>query len=659
MDLIEKNERIKELIEMLNKYRDAYYNQSESLVSDYEYDCLFDELQRLEEETGTILSNSPTQTVGYEVKSELRKVEHNHPMLSLDKTKAVSDLVKFQNGKDMVLMCKMDGLTISLRYLNGELVSAETRGNGEIGEDVLHNVKTFKNVPLKINTKQEVIIDGEAIITYKDFNKINESLPEGEKYKNPRNLAAGSVRQLDSSIAAQRNLKFIAWKFVKGSTENDFYNRLMEMQKLGFEVVLKTFVPVYSDPIFGIENDIELLKQSAEELGYPIDGMVLGYKDIVYGDSLGATGHHLRSQMAFKFYDEEVETKLKAIDWTMGKTGVLTPTAVFEPVELEGTTVERASLHNVSIMKELQLNIGDTITVYKANQIIPQVKENLTKHGKAKVVIPKKCPICGGGTILMKENDSEVLMCENADCRGKLLGKLSHAVSRNALNIDGMSEATIQKFIDLGWLTSIKDIYHLIDHKTEMESLDGFGKKSIEKMLSAIEASRNTSLERFIYALCIPLIGKSASKAIAKYFNYDYEAFMAAWFDRTFAWTELDDFGLSSHISMSSFYVNNESMIKALASEFTFEKPVIKQNTDIDLSGKTFVITGSLEYFANRDEAKEKIEALGGKVAGSVSKKTNYLVNNDINSTSSKNKKAKELNIPIITEKNLKEMLGE
>lgn len=307
MNLIEKNERMKELIEMLNKYRDAYYNQTESLVSDYEYDCLFDELQRLEEKTGTILSNSPTQTVGYEVKSELRKVKHNHPMLSLNTTKAVSDLVKFQNDKDMVLMCKMDGLTISLRYLNGELVSAETRGNGEIGEDVLHNVKTFKNVPLKINTKREVIIDGEAIITYKDFNKINESLPEGEKYKNPRNLAAGSVKQLDSSIVAQRNLKFIAWKLVKGSTENDFYNRLTEMQKLGFEVVLKTFVPVYSDPMFGIENDIELLKQSAEKLGYPIDGMVLGYKDIVYGDSLEATGHHLRSQIAFKFYDEEVK----------------------------------------------------------------------------------------------------------------------------------------------------------------------------------------------------------------------------------------------------------------------------------------------------------------------------------------------------------------
>lgn len=379
MNLIDKIERVKELINKLNQYRDAYYNQSKSLISDYEYDNLFDELQQLENETGVVLSNSPTQTVGFEVKSKLKKVQHNHPMLSLDKTKSVNDLVKFQNGKDMVLMCKMDGLTISLRYLNGELVSAETRGNGEIGEDVLHNVKTFKNVPLKINTKEEIIIDGEAIITYDDFNKINEYLPEDEKYKNPRNLASGSVRQLDSSIAAQRNLKFIAWKFVKGSTTNDFYNQLMEMQKLGFTVVLKTFVPVYSDPMIGLESDITLLKQSAEEMGYPIDGMVLGYKDTIYGESLGATGHHLRSQIAFKFYDEEVETKLKAIDWTMGKTGILTPTAVFEPVEIEGTTVERASLHNVSIMKDLlgKPYIGQVITISKRNAIIPQVESGV------------------------------------------------------------------------------------------------------------------------------------------------------------------------------------------------------------------------------------------------------------------------------------------
>lgn len=656
-------DEMKKLIKELNKYGDAYYNLSTSLISDYEYDEKFDKLKQLEDETGVILSGSPTQKVGYEVKSNLNKVTHNHSMLSLDKTKSYEELVRFQNGKILIMMCKMDGLTISLKYVNGELFSAETRGNGEIGEDVLHNVKTFTNVPLKIKTDKEIaVIDGEAIITYDDFNKINEALSEEEKYKNPRNLASGSVRQLDSSIATKRNLQFIAWKFVEGSTKNNFFERLVELQELGFTTVPKTLVPVYSDPvepILGIKNDIELLKITAEELGYPIDGMVLGYNDIKYGESLGMTSHHLRSQIAFKFYDEEVETTLKDVEFTMGKTGVLTPTAIFEPVEIDGTTVERASLHNLSIMKSLELSYGDTITVYKANQIIPQVKENLTKNKKALVKIPEHCPICGGETEIIKDNDTEVLVCTNNHCKGKMLGQFSHFVSKNAMNIDGLSESTLNKFIEKGWLYTFIDIYSLMDnHYSEIVDMAGFGKRSADKLKKAIEESKNTTLERFIYALCIPMIGRTASKTISKYFEGDFEKFYNdGLYNDSFDWTSLDDFGDAMETSINEYTFNTDpTLIWDLGMLMNFQKPQKVSNNN--LSGKTFVITGSLNIFTNRDEAKEKIESLGGKVAGSVSKKTDYLVNNDINSTSGKNKKAKELSIPIITEEELINMLS-
>lgn len=653
--------RMKELVKTLNQYRDSYYNKQKSEVSDYEYDKLFDELKQLEEVTGIVLSNSPTQTVGYEVKSELKKVTHNHPMLSLDKTKSVDELAKFLGDKIGILMLKLDGLTVSLRYMNGQLVSAETRGNGEIGEDILHNAKVFSNIPLQIDYQGELIVDGEAIITWDAFEKINACLPEGEKYKNPRNLASGSVRQLDSKIAAERNIKFIAWKMVKGCDSNSFNKRLNILGDLGFEVT-----PRYILDKNVLGDMIDCLKGAAEHNGYPIDGMVLGYDDVSYGESLGMTGHHLRSQMAFKFYDEEVETTLKGIDWTMGKTGVLTPTAIFEPVEIDGTTVERASVHNISILKELELMAGDTITVYKANQIIPQIAENLSANARHKnglyvwnhiENVPAYCPVCGGMAETKKDNNSEVLMCINPSCSGKLLGRLTHFVSKNAMNIDGLSEATLEKLIELNFVESFADIYELRHNfYSELVDMSGFGKRSVDKLMAAIENSKNTTLDRFIYSLCIPLIGRAASKTISKYFDGSFDRFYNECCLKYFVFENLDDFGASMSDSMRKYLDDNIEMIKELAGYLTFQT-VQKTNTSTaNLSGKTFVITGSLNTFENRDAAKELIESLGGKVSGSVSAKTSYLVNNDINSTSGKNKKAKELGVPIITEEELLKM---
>lgn len=650
-------DKMRELVRVLNTHRDAYYNKQSPTISDYEYDQLFDELKKLEGKTGIIISNSPTQTVGYEVKSELKKVTHNHPMLSLDKTKSIDDLKKFLGDKNGILMLKLDGLTVSLRYINGNLVSAETRGNGEIGEDILHNAKVFSNIPLHINYDGELIVDGEAIITYDTFEHINVNLPEGEKYKNPRNLVSGSVRQLDSKIAAERNIKFIAWKMVKGDDSNSFNKRLNILHDLGFEVTPRYIV---NKEVIG--DLIDCMKGTAEDYKLPIDGMVLGYDDVAFGESLGATGHHLRSQMAFKFYDEEVETTLKGIDWTMGKTGVLTPTAIFEPVEIDGTTVERASLHNISILNEIlggTPHVGQKITVYKANQIIPQVLSADKKPNYDNVLfIPLRCPICGGNTEVKQENNSQVLICVNDNCKGKLLGKLVHFVSKNAMNIDGLSEATLEKFINKGWLNSFKDVMNIKDYYYLIDVLEGFGAKSARKLIDAIEASKNTTLDRFIYSLCIPLIGRSASKTISQYFDDSFERFYNEGCLNYFEFENLDGFGVEMSDSIRKYLNANIQMIKELADILTFEthkKEIVPQN--INLVGKTFVITGSLNTFANRDEAKEQIEALGGKVSGSVSAKTSYLVNNDINSTSGKNKKAKELGVPIITEEDLISMM--
>ena len=650
--------RMRELMTQLNMYRDAYYNKSESLISDYEYDCLYDELVSLEKETGCVLANSPTQTVGYEVRSKLQKVKHNHPMLSLDKTKSVNDLIKFFGNKSGIMMHKLDGLTVSLRYLDGKLVSAETRGNGEVGEDVTHNAKFFHGVPLEIPYKEELIVDGEAIISEYTLERINKELPEEKKYKNCRNLASGSVRQLDSNIAAERGVEFIAWKCEKGFDDNSFLHRLSKLSDIGFNTVL--FFIIYPDKNNEdvLKKYINYLRQHANNTGIPIDGIVCGYDDIEYGKSLGMTGHHPKNQIAYKFYEDEEVTILRDIEWSMGKTGDLTPVAVFDPVELNGTTVSRASLHNVSICRDLQVGIGDELTVYKANEIIPQIRENLTKSNSME--LPDKCPVCGGNVEVVTNKDTDVLRCANPMCRGKLLGRLTHAVTRNALNIDGLSESTIEKFISLGWLNSIRDIYYLKNHQSEISKLSGFGKKSADKIISSIEKSRNTSLDRFIYSLSIPLCGRTASRAISKFCNNDVDVF----FDKikTFgenAFISIDGIGAEIGKSINSFFDSQMENIIVLVKEFEFESANAgtDKSTNNLLAGKVFVITGKLHDFSSREELKESIEFMGGKVAGSISSKTSYLINNDSTSQSSKNLKARELGIPVITEEEFSKMI--
>ena len=645
-----KADKIKELISILNKASDAYYNSGNPIMTDYEWDNLYDELVKLEEETGVVYLNSPTQQVGYEVKTKLEKVVHSHQMLSLGKTKSVNDLVKFSNGKDCIISLKMDGLTVLNTYEDGNLVQSETRGNGEVGELITHNARVFDNLPVSINTDKKFEIEGEAIITKEDFYNINLKLKDGEKYKNPRSLASGSVRQLDSKIAKDRHVKFIAWKIPYGFTR--FTDGFKFAEELGFDVVPYS---KYNSKTDDIDVIIMHLKDLADIKGYPIDGLVITYDNVEYGKSLGNTGHHPRHSLAFKFYDEEEVTTLKDVEWGMGKTGQLTPVAIFDDVEIEGTTVNRASLHNVSILRELQLGIGDEITVYKANQIIPQLRENLTKSNT--VTIPSTCPVCGEPTKIVKDNDSEVLMCTNDDCKGRLLGKLSNAVSRNALNIDGLSEASIEKFINLGFLNSIKDIYHLSEHEKELKSLDGFGKKSIDKLFTSIEKSRNTTIDRFLYSLSIPLLGRSASSMIADAIDYDFGIFIK---EMTIEGAEhfryLPGVGDALIESLDSYFNKHCSDIFELSKEFTFESKDVSVSENSNISGKTFVVTGSVNHFSNRDELKKTIESYGGKVVGSVSKKTDYLLNNDINSTSSKNTKAKALGVKIITEEDFLKM---
>ena len=644
--------RIKELVNLLNKASDAYYNTSDTLMSDKEFDDLIDELRSLEESTGFIMATSPTQNVGYEVKSKLKKVKHNHPMLSLDKTKSVDDIVKFLDGHQGVCMAKMDGLTCSLRYVNGELVSAETRGDGETGEDILHCAKTIKNIPLKIEYMDELIVDGEVIISYDDFEKINATLPEDKRYKHPRNLASGSIRQLDSSVAAQRNMQFIAWKLVKGSDNNSFGSRLKFMANLGFTIVAHGYIRK-NDRKCVIEAIVDQMKNMAKDVGYPIDGCVFGYDDIAYGESLGATGHHLRSQMAFKFYDEEVESYLTNIEFTLGRTGVLTPTAVFKPVEIDGTIIERASLHNLSVMRDL---LGETphitqrVMICKANMIIPQISSADKSYSGIQdlmIDIPTKCPVCGGATAINKDNESEVLVCTNPNCSGKMLAKFVHFVSRKCMNIDGLSEATLEKFISLGYINDFSSIYHLADYREELIKLDGFGQKSVEKLLLAIEKSRSVKLENFIAALGIPNIGLSAAKTISQKFNGNFIDWMNSYTDQ-FPWDTLDDFGETMANSINAYLGHNYFNVIELSNELDFilpEKQVVKDNP---FTGKSLCVTGKLNHFT-RDSINEKIASLGAKAVGSVSKKTDYLITNEA-SGSSKYKKAVELGVPIITE---------
>lgn len=656
---MDKIKRIQELVKQLNEYRDSYYNEARPVVSDAAYDKLFDELSELEKETGVVYANSPTQTVGYVVKSELEKVKHSHPMLSLDKTKSVDDLVKFAREKDCILSLKMDGLTCLLTYENGELVQAETRGDGEVGELITHNAKVFDNIPLTIDYKGHFEIEGEAIITYDDFNKINEFLSDDKKYKNPRNLASGSVRQLDSKTAAKRHIKFIAWKVPtevpEGICSNSFLHRLMCARDFGFEII--SFLAYSSSDKEHLPEMIESLKTKAHNYGYPIDGLVMTYNDIQYGESLGMTGHHPKHSIAFKFYDEEVETVLKNIEWSMGKIGSLTPVAIFDPVEIDGTMVERASLHNVSILTKLDLQIGDTIIVYKANQIIPQVKENLSAKDResAYIRIPSQCPVCESSTQIVKENDSEVLMCTNPHCKGKLLGRVSHFVSKKGMDISGLSEETIKKFIELGWITEITDVYNLEQHYDRLSTMSGFGKKSVDKLRKSIENSKTVRLDKFITSLSIPGIGTSQSKELVKAFGA-WDKFRDASVGY-YNFTQLDGFGDVLNNNIHSWFEDMSNIADYLASLMTFESED-NSKTNNSLNGKSFVVTGKVYKFKNRDEVKEAIEKFGGKVTGSVTKSTFALINNDIESNSSKNKKAKELGVRIINEEQLIEMLG-
>lgn len=645
-------------VEELNKASEAYYNTGQSIMSDAEFDNKLEELRQWEEESSIVLANSPTHNVGAIVLDNIKKVTHESPMLSLAKCHSAEEVKQFAKGHTLAGSVKLDGLTCRLIFKDGELIRAESRGNGTIGNIITDHVKQFLNVPLHINKEGTYIIDGEALIKTDDFEKLNKN---GE-YKTPRNLASGTLGGLDTSVVKNRKLRWYAWEVVEGSKHPEsFASSLMEANDLGFETV--PFANLKWAEL-NIQEAIDFFLDEAKKENLPQDGVVFKFEDVEYGKSLGRTTDYFNNGIAYKVYNKSVETELIDIEYTMGKTGILTPTAVFKPVEIEGTIVERASLHNISIMKEIMGKpwVGQHIGVFKANLIIPQIRwaEQDDEYTKIYIDIPHMCPICGQPTKIVKDNNSEVLVCTNDNCKGKLLGKLSHAVSRDALNTDGLSEATIEKFINLGWLSSIQDIYHLSDHENEIKALDGFGKKSVDKLLTSIEKSRKTSLERFLYSLSIPLLGKSASMMIADSVDYDFDTFID---EMTIKGAEyfrhLPGVGNALISSLNTYWKNHCSDILQLANEFTFEtqKSIMSETTN-ELENKTFVITGSVNHYQNRDALKADIEAHGGKVVGSISSKVNYLINNDINSTSSKNKKAKSLNIPIISEDEFLSMLN-
>lgn len=646
--------RVKEL----NKASEAYYNTGQPIMSDAEFDNKLEELRRWEEESGIVLANSPTHNVGAIVLDNIKKVTHESPMLSLAKCHSAEEVKQFARGHTLVGSVKLDGLTCRLIFKDGELVRAESRGNGTIGNIITDHVKQFLNVPLHINKEGIYIIDGEALIKTDDFEELNKN----DEYKTPRNLASGTLGGLDTSVVKNRKLRWYAWEVIEGSKyPESFTSSLMEANDLGFETV--PFANLKWAEL-NIQEAIDFFLDEAKKENLPQDGVVFKYEDVKYGKSLGSTSHHFNNGIAFKVFNESVESELINIEYTMGRTGILTPTAVFKPIEIEDTIVERASLHNISIMKEIMGKpwVGQHVGVIKSNLIIPQIRwaEQDDEYTKIYIDIPHMCPICGQPTKIVKDNNSEVLVCTNDNCKGKLLGKLSHAVSRDALNTDGLSEATIEKFINLGWLSSIQDIYHLLDHENEMKALDGFGKKSVDKLLASIEESRKTSLERFLYSLSIPLLGKSASMMIADSVDYDFDTFIS---EMTIKGAEyfryLPGVGDALITSLNAYWKNHYSDILQLANEFTFEtqKSIMSETTN-ELENKTFVITGSVKHYQNRDTLKADIEAHGGKVVGSVSSKVNYLINNDINSTSSKNKKAKSLNIPIISEDEFLSMIN-
>ena len=649
---MDKLARIKELIDILNEASRAYYAEDVEIMSNFEYDKLYDELVQLEEETGTVFANSPTQNVGYEVVSELPKEKHPSQMLSLNKTKDVDELVSWLGDKEGLLSWKMDGLTVVLTYEGGKLVKAVTRGNGEVGEVITPNAKTFVNLPKSISYAGKLTIRGEAIITYSDFEKINSEIEDVDaKYKNPRNLCSGSVRQLSSEITAKRHVRFYAFSMVDPedaelveSFENSFEKRFEYLKGLGFEVVQYMRVNGASLP-----DGVKEFSSRIPSNEFPTDGLVLSYDDIAYGRSLGTTAKFPRNAIAFKWKDEEAETVLRDIEWSPSRTGLINPVAIFDTVDLEGTDVSRASLHNITYVKEMKLGIGDRIKVYKANMIIPQISENLTKSDN--IDIPKACPACGGEVVIKNENGTETLNCVNPKCPAKNIKLFTLFVSRNAMNIDGMSEATMETFIDHGLLRGLSDIYHLAEHKEKIVALEGFGEKSYNKLISAIEASRKADMAGFLYGLGIPGFGVANAKLVVKAYKSDINAIMNATEEEL---VEIDQVG---NVLAGDFvsYFSDESKraeVDKLLNEIEF---VIEENNlEQDLDGMTFVITGSLETYPNRDALKKEIEDRGGKVAGSVSAKTSCLINNDIDSNSSKNKKAKSLGIPIITEEMFK-----
>lgn len=642
-----KADRIKELVEVLNHASKAYYQESREIMTNHEYDALYDELVSLEKETGIVLSGSPTVNVGYEVLSNLPKEKHPSKMLSLDKTKDAEQLASWLGDKEGLLSWKLDGLTVVLTYEEGKLSKAVTRGNGEIGEVVTSNARVFANLPLNIDFKGRLVLRGEAVISYDDFEKINSEIDdEGAKYKNPRNLCSGSVRQLDNRVTAERNVRFYAFALVsaEGMTFNARSRQMEWLADQGFECV--TWRKVHGGD--EIPSTVEWFAQHIAENPIPSDGLVLIYDDIEYGLSLGTTAKFPRDSIAFKWKDEIKETTLKEIEWSASRTGLINPVAIFEPVELEGTTVSRASVHNISVMRELALGIGDKIKVYKANMIIPQIAENITKSNN--VEIPDSCPVCGGKTTVKEENGVKTLNCINPECLAKHIKRLTLFVSRDAMNIEGLSEATIEKFVAEGMIKELADVFRLERFRERIVEMEGFGEKSFENLIASVNKARKTTPERLLYGLGIPGIGKANARLIARACGGSWEEIQSLDEDRLVAIEGIGDIMAAGFVKFFREQKNTES-VKDILREVTLDETIEK--TGSTLTGKTFVITGSLEHFANRDELKDRIEKAGGKVAGSVSSKTSYLINNDLLSTSGKNKKAKELGIEIIDEETI------
>lgn len=645
--------RMKELIPLLTQASRAYYQEDRELMSNYEYDKLYDELVKLEAETGITLAGSPTTMVGYEALEELPKEAHEKPMLSLDKTKDVETLRSFIGTHKTLLSWKLDGLTIVLTYEDGKLEKAVTRGNGVIGEVITNNARVFKNIPLQISHKGNLVLRGEAIITYSDFEKINSEIEDVDaKYKNPRNLCSGSVRQLNNEITAKRNVHFYAFSLVQAEGvdfQNSVEQQFLWLQKQGFDVV--EYRAVTQDTL---DDAMQYFEHQVSENDFPSDGLVALYDDIAYGTSLGSTAKFPRNAFAFKWKDEIKETTLKEIEWSPSRTGLINPVAIFDPIELEGTTVSRASVHNVSILKELQLGIGDKIQVYKANMIIPQIAENLTRSGNLE--IPHSCPVCQKEARILKTNEVESLYCMNPECQAKKIKSFTLFVSRDAMNIDGLSEATLEKFILKGFIKDFGDVFEISRYKDQIVEMEGFGEKSYENLIASLENAKHTTLPRVLYSLGIANIGLANAKVICREFGYDVEKLIHASAEEINA---IEGIGPVIAKAFTDYFSNEENLKKFHHLMSHLELEEVKKEENQTFAGKQFVITGSVVHFANRSQLKEFIEQRGGKVTGSVTSKTDYLINNDTASNSSKNKKAKELGIPILSEEDFLERAGE